>query len=619
MSDQNFWKEQVRTKQFITSTVLFVVVEIVLLSIDAPTGWHFMSVYTLFLCGSAQVSTTPGHFFRGAITSKSQDGKSQALLTLSAFISWIFAKSIYNASVLGGKYGITGGWGYAAWYVSFFSTAAIVYNLRVRYEVASLPELINKMYGRTATLGFALIVFYRLYQEVWSNAAVVASFFGSYDTGPGAGASTTFHNWFFAAVLSSVIPLVYVLMGGMRSSLLSDAFQALVAILFLVVVLGMIGSDHGGDEQLKAFARSRTDGSASLFEWNPALGNATTAAEKAEARSMKSLAGGMDLLATGLLQGMMSYPFFDPVLTDRAFLTEPKKMFRAFVIGGGIAALFIVFFSIIGIYGNMLYWCHKTGACGGTDGSPNYLLSSDLKAGKPVAVALALGSGSDVSAAYQFVLIIMMTTSMSTLDSTFSSVAKLCGPDLSGFFSKGRPLSLEAERNELTAEHIRFGRLAMVFLCVIGLLPLLSDPTVLSATTASGTIVMGLGPPIFMLAFLPKSYFRNTVRPLAFHVPVWSGVVMGIMYQLSGNKCCKDEVNLDDLKIGTGSYAKLLGTNVAGALICLLLYVIFMHDACWGHYERADGSTNVEDKPSNAVEMSAVVPVSAPANASGDA
>ena len=113
MSGQNFWKEQVRTKQFIASVVLFVVVEIVLLSIDAPTGWHFMSVYTLFLCGSAQISTTPGHFFRGAITSKSQDGKSQALLTLSAFISWIFAKSIYNASVLGGKYGITGGWGYA--------------------------------------------------------------------------------------------------------------------------------------------------------------------------------------------------------------------------------------------------------------------------------------------------------------------------------------------------------------------------------------------------------------------------------------------------------------------------------------------------------------------------
>ena len=94
---------------------------------------------------------------------------------------------------------------------------------------------------------------------------------------------------------------------------------------------------------------------------------------------------------------------------------------------------------------------------------------------------------------------------------------------------------------------------------------------------------------------------------------------MGIVYQLSGNKCCKDDVDLDDLKIGTGSYAKLLGTNVAGALICLLLYVIFMHDACWGHYERSDGSSKAEEQKTSAVEMSAVVPVAASANAKADA
>ncbi len=30
-------------------------------------------------------------------------------------------------------------------------------------------------------------------------------------------------------------------------------------------------------------------------------------------RVMRSLAGGVDLLVTGLLQGILSYPFFDPV------------------------------------------------------------------------------------------------------------------------------------------------------------------------------------------------------------------------------------------------------------------------------------------------------------------
>lgn len=141
----------------------------------------------------------------------------------------------------------------------------------------------------------------------------------------------------------------------------------------------------------------------------------------------------------------------------------------------------------------------------------------------------------------------------------------------------------------------------MVVLCVAGILPLLGDPKILSATTASGTYVMGLGPPIYMLALLPKDFFTRTVRPLAFHVPVWSGVIMGIVYQLSRDKCCKDDIDITDLDIGTGSYRSLLGVNVAGAGITLLLYVIFMHDACWGHYEK---ETAAKQSPVAAMELS---------------
>ena len=43
----------------------------------------------------------------------------------SAMISWIFAKSIQNAAVWGGRFGIMGGVAYAGWYVSFW-TAGLV-------------------------------------------------------------------------------------------------------------------------------------------------------------------------------------------------------------------------------------------------------------------------------------------------------------------------------------------------------------------------------------------------------------------------------------------------------------------------------------------------------------
>lgn len=55
----------------------------------------------------------------------------------------------------------------------------------------------------------------------------------------------------------------------------------------------------------------------------------------------------------GCEQGILSYPFFDPVLTDRAFLADPKTMFFAFMIGGIFAAVFILLFSFIGIFGAM--------------------------------------------------------------------------------------------------------------------------------------------------------------------------------------------------------------------------------------------------------------------------
>lgn len=80
-----------------------------------------------------------------------------------------------------------------------------------------------------------------------------------------------------------------------------------------------------------------------------------------------TLKGGMDLLITGAIQGLMSYPFFDPVLTDRTFLAHPRTMARSITFGGLIAGSFIVLFSIIGVYGSMLGRCVDAGACPTTD------------------------------------------------------------------------------------------------------------------------------------------------------------------------------------------------------------------------------------------------------------
>jgi hypothetical protein len=40
-------------------------------------------------------------------------------------------------------------------------------------------------------------------------------------------------------------------------------------------------------------------------------------------RNVWSLEGGMDMLIVGLLQGALSYPFFDPVLTGECLPVNP--------------------------------------------------------------------------------------------------------------------------------------------------------------------------------------------------------------------------------------------------------------------------------------------------------
>ncbi|KAH8071159.1 hypothetical protein JL721_4591 [Aureococcus anophagefferens] len=175
--------KQVKSPQFVVVALLFVVFELVIVfGIDTSSRreelqWHWLSLYFLILCGLTPITMDSKLFFRGGIADDATDTQSSALVGSSAFISWIFAKSITNASKKGGSYGICGGFGYAAWYLAFPSAAVACYQLR-RKGYKSLPGAIHAKYGTCAVLVFACCVLYRLYNEVWSNSRVIADFYG---------------------------------------------------------------------------------------------------------------------------------------------------------------------------------------------------------------------------------------------------------------------------------------------------------------------------------------------------------------------------------------------------------------------------------------------------------
>lgn len=393
------------------------------------------------------------------------------LLTSSLVISWIFAKSITNAADLGLAYGLVGGVAYGGYYLSFLVAGVVLYQLRTRGKFESIHHFLGQKYGKGAILTFSLLIAFRLFNEVWSNTLVIGSYFGQ------AGTSS----YYSAILVFTGLTLAYVIKGGLRSSLMTDLIQMVVFGLLLVVILGWLIPDMGG------FHPVITSGS-----WN--------------------MSSGLALLWVAIIQSL-SYPFHDPVMTDRGFISSPMVMKRSFFWAGGLGFLFITLFSVVGIY------AQQTGLT------------------KPAAVSVSQALGLVMMLVVNF---IMITSAASTLDSTFSSFSKLMVLDL----------------RVTQATKISTGRWMMVLLAVIGTLPVFLNPTVLSATTISGTMVIGLAP-VFLL-------WRWPVPRWAFFGAIGIGVALGVAYAAKAIP--------KSWMLGKGPYMDLLSVNLWGTLAVFALF-----------------------------------------------
>jgi len=440
--------------------------------------WGFLLLYGTVMYVVSPNARTVSSFFAGTDNAGRPAGA--WTLTCSIFISWIFAKSVTNAANLGASYGVVGGLAYATYWLSIPVAGIVIYWLRTRHGAMGLVPFLISKYGKLAALGFTLAILIRLYNEVWSNTAVVGAYYGK----PG--------EWTFiaAALLFTAVTLFYSLKGGLRSSIFTDIIQAALFIAVMAVVLFVILPAHGAVRLL------------GTGQWR--------------------LDAGLDLVFVALLQ-VLSYPFHDPVLTDRGFITEEKKMLRAMIIAGALGFACIFAFSLVGVHARL-----------------EGLSSGD---NMPGAVALAFGA-----LPYLLMTIVMVMAAGSTLDSTFSSVAKSVGQEVP--LLAGRVPGPRA---------VMVGMWAMVAVAAFGNLPMIAGTDILKATTVSGTMVMGLAP-VFLLAPLVR------YSPWSFHLAFWPGVFLGLMLTLGAVP--------QSWAIGTGKFGLLLGTNLFGLLICFAGFLL---------------------------------------------
>ncbi|TXB61556.1 sodium:solute symporter [Phaeodactylibacter luteus] len=449
--------------------------------------WVLVIASSLLLFFLSPKATTASAFFGGTRRERSPG---MIALMSSLVISWLFAKSITNAANLGLAFGLIGGVAYAAYYLSFAVAGWVIYRMRTLGGFKSIHDFLSQRFGRGALILFSLLICFRLFNEVWSNTMVIGSYFGQ----PGEGA------YYAAIAVFTLLTLAYSLKGGMASSILTDIVQMALFGVLLAVVLGAIFP--------------KVD-----YQPAPILSSGAW-----------TMATGGNLLLVAVLQSF-SYPFHDPVLTDRGFLSSPKTTLKAFLWATPLGFICIALFSTVGIYGGL----------------------EGVSGQAPVEVAKLLGGP-----ILLVMNLIMITSAASTLDSTFTSFSKLAIIDL-GLGRKGEALAIsELKQSGHSHRNVFVGRSAMAILVAAGTLPVFFNPAILSATTVSGAMVAGLAP-VFCL-------WRVKAPPLSFWLSVGFGLLCGIIYAAGYWP--------ESWALTTGKYSHLLAVTLIELAGCFGLYAL---------------------------------------------
>jgi len=235
------------------------------------------------------------------------------VLVLSQVTTWIFARSLMNAAILGYYYGIAGTLAYAAYYGSFLSGAFIVGHLRAQ-GARSMQDWLRLRFGRSGTGCYNIVIALRLLSEVFANLLVVGLIFNAVLAGSGTAAT----------LVVAALGLAYSAWGGLSAALRTDVVQMVVFLVVFGVAFVALVASPGFD-----------------------FGAVITAPGAAGAYN------GWILLAVAALQ-VFSYPAHDPVMMDRGFIADPATTRSSFLHAFWISTLCIIGFGFFGIQASLI-------------------------------------------------------------------------------------------------------------------------------------------------------------------------------------------------------------------------------------------------------------------------
>lgn len=352
-------------------------------------------------------------------------------LILSQVTTWIFARSLMNAAILGYFYGMAGTLAYAAYYGSFLTGGFVVARLRAG-GASSVQDWLGVRFGTVGTGCYNLVIALRLLSEVFANLIVVGLIF-----------SAVLPEIALAKELSialvALLGLAYSAWGGLSAALRTDVLQMSVfLVVFVVAFIAMLLSPG--------------------FDLGAVL----------SAQGTSGSYNGWVLMVVAALQ-VFSYPVHDPVMMDRGFLADEKTTKRSFLHAFWLSALCIIAFGTFGIQAS--------------------LVGAEYE-------GQLIGTWAGMFPAWIFaaLLISLLVSALSTLDSALSSAARLCVEELG-----------------LAPRSLNGGRAVMVIFMIAGAaLTLWGNATLFDAVAVSGTASMFLTPVLIVGLVMKRA------------IPLWS-------------------------------------------------------------------------------------------------
>ncbi|MEP2030057.1 MAG: sodium:proline symporter [Paracoccaceae bacterium] len=238
------------------------------------------------------------------------------VLALSQVTTWIFARSLLNAAILGYYYGIAGTLAYAAYYLSFLTGGLIVLKMR-RGGATSVQDWLRDRFGALGVGCYNVVIALRLLSEVFANLLVVGLIFAA--VLPEIDGARV-----LSILLVAGLGLAYAAWGGLSAALRTDVVQmVLFLVVFGIALIWLVCSP--------------------AFDLGAVL----------NAPGVSGAYNGWVLLIVAFLQ-VFSYPAHDPVMMDRGFLADSHTTKWSFLHAFWISTLCIIAFGFFGIQASLV-------------------------------------------------------------------------------------------------------------------------------------------------------------------------------------------------------------------------------------------------------------------------